>query len=69
MNIETVVDVVDQALMAKDQLAFDRLVIGMVFSGVDADELGAVMIERLEAMPHEVQVYWKGDCNCDGHLN
>jgi hypothetical protein len=25
--------------------------------------------DLLLTMPHEVQMFWNGECNCDGHLN
>lgn len=25
--------------------------------------------EELAVAPHDVQVYWLGECNCDGHQN
>jgi hypothetical protein len=54
-------------LMACDQPGLDRLVFRLGMRRVDGVE--KVMREALAAAPHDVQVWWSGECNCDGHLN
>lgn len=36
---------------------------------VGAQETERIYTEALEDSPHEVQVFWLGECNCDGHMN
>jgi diketogulonate reductase-like aldo/keto reductase len=36
---------------------------------LDADVVQRVMKEEVGRRSHQVQMYWLGECNCDGHLN
>jgi hypothetical protein len=57
------------AILACDQARLSRL---MFCLGMTADNIAEVerQAERLMAeAPHDVQVYWSGECNCDGHQN
>lgn len=36
---------------------------------LDADIVERVMSEEIGRRSHQVQTYWLGECNCDGHLN
>lgn len=69
-HAEDVAAIIDRCLMAKDQGAFEEaLILFVVVGGEDPKAIDSLAVQRLEAMPHEVQVWWRGECNCRGHLN
>jgi hypothetical protein len=60
-------------LEAMDQAGLDRLMLSLgLREGLGEWPRGSVEREARELLagaPHEVQLYWSGECNCDGHLN
>jgi hypothetical protein len=56
------------AIAACDQRAFTMTLAGLL-AHYRADELSAEAVRLLDAAEHDVQQYWRGTCNCDGHLN
>lgn len=68
--LEDAAAIIDRLLMAQDMRAFERALILLVSVGRrDPNEIEALATERLETMPHEVQLFWKGRCDCKAHLN
>lgn len=59
--IHAAIDALDQH--ALDMLAFTA---GLFEYGA---EFEAEAKDYLARSPHEVQQFWLGQCNCDGHLN
>lgn len=60
-------DQLAEMIMSCNQPGLDRLVLALALhrvAGVE-DEMRAA----LAAAPHDVRVWWSGECNCDGHLN
>lgn len=45
--------------------------IGMIQLAARVGEMETARIytEALNDSPHEVQQFWLGECNCDGHMN
>jgi hypothetical protein len=56
------------AILACDQPRLDCLVFALGLAG-DATETETEMRATLATAPHDVQIWWNGVCNCDGHLN
>lgn len=58
---------VSELILACDQPGLDALVLRLALHRVAGVE--EEMLAVLAAAPHDVQVWWSGECNCDGHLN
>lgn len=63
-----ILDEVRTAILGCDQ---DRLSELMVALGAAGQDEGAAnyALGLLAEAPHDVRVYWFGECNCDGHQN
>jgi hypothetical protein len=58
----------ERLVLACDHTGTNRLLINLAVAGL-ADEAGPAMAGILDHASHEVQQWWLGECNCDGHLN
>lgn len=56
------------ALLAQDQPALTRVMVRGLGS-VPFGRIRAIATEELAKADHATQVWWSGECNCDGHLN
>jgi len=56
------------AILHCRQDVLDRLVFALTLTG-EGDEVESEMRATLATAPHDVQLWWDGECNCDGHLN
>ncbi len=57
------------ALVAKNQDGMSTLMMHLALAGHPVDEVQALAETLLRQQPHDIQEWWTGDCNCDGHLN
>lgn len=57
------------ALAAKDQDALSSLMAHLALEGRPTEEVQHLAEMLLRQQPHDVQEWWAGDCNCDGHQN
>lgn len=57
---------VHQGLLSMDQQLLDSTVVALVFElqGDPNSDVEAYMHEEIAKMPHEVQTFWMGTCNC-----
>lgn len=60
---------IKDAMARKDQAALDIVMINLALEGRPADEVQALAEMVLRQQPHDVQEWWNGECNCDGHQN
>ncbi len=52
----------------KDQPKFGFLLVELMFVATP-DDIETFAYELLDTMDHDTQMWWKEECNCDGHLN
>lgn len=57
-----------KALRDKDQGMFSFTLVQLLGVATD-EEITEYAYGLLDEMDHEIQVWWRDDCNCDGHLN
>lgn len=63
-------ELIRKALEMCDQPAMDHLVVHLVvLNTFTPEDIERVMRQELAVASHEVQQYWTGACNCNGHLN
>jgi hypothetical protein len=55
------------AVRAMDHDRVNALIVELTFAGFR--KLDVILAEEVAAAPHEVQEFWLGECNCDGHQN
>lgn len=58
----------EHALRTKDQPALTFTLVQLT-AYARADDIEAFAKEVLDTMDHDVQVWWRQECNCDGHQN
>jgi len=58
----------ETALRNHDQEAFESLLVGLI-PVTKHEEIAEYASELLAEQDHDVQMWWLGECNCDGHLN
>lgn len=59
-----------KALEMMDQPAMDHLVFHMAaLNAFSSEDIERTLRQELATASHEVQRFWTGECNCDGHLN
>jgi hypothetical protein len=62
-------------VLERDQGGMDSFIMEMAaraFHLADArivGDLATIFEEEVRSAPHDVQEWWMGECNCDGHLN
>lgn len=56
-------------LQAKDQEGMNVIMMRLVLEGRSPEEVQALAEMLLLQEPHDVQEWWNGECNCDGHQN
>lgn len=56
-------------MAAKDQEELDSVMIWLAHSRIPLDLVQQLATAILRQQPHDIQEWWDGECNCDGHLN
>lgn len=58
----------ERALRAKDQDGFTFMLV-LLAGSIPTQELNDFATELLAEQDHDIQTWWMGECNCDGHQN
>jgi hypothetical protein len=61
-------DALRAAILDCRQADVDNLVFHLTLHG-HGNDVEQVLHSTVETAPHDVQMWWRGECNCDGHLN
>jgi hypothetical protein len=69
MNVAVFTDQVATAIELCDQEALSTLFFAWMFDGGDPEQAALIATDALATSSHTAQLWWTGDCNCDGHLN
>lgn len=67
-DLDDCAGILEDALCAKDMDRFSATLVVLAgrIGERQTEELARLVLGR---MPHDVQMYWNGECNCDGHMN